>query len=259
MAHNPRLPARFLVVCVMAVLAASGCASDRQERARDHRLVRIYTQLAAGFFKRNQIVFAHQEIKKALAINPRDSDANNVMALVQAYMHHYRRAHKYFRRAVGNRPDNAAAQNDYGVFLCERGHVRKALSRFHKALRNPMYGSPQWANVNAGNCLLRVHQPVKAKPYFEAALKLQPNLGAALYALSAIDLKSGHPHRARVYIRRYFAVAPESPQSLFLATKIEQALGDLNKQATYALRLTSKFPDSKQAQELERVGARGGL
>lgn len=259
MARNLRLPTRFLVVCVIAVLTAAGCASDRQERERNHRLVRIYTQLAAGFFKRNQIVFARQEIKKALAINPSDSDANNVMALVQAHMKRYRQARTYFRRAVRSRPDNAAAQNDYGVFLCERGHVRKALVRFRKALGNPMYGSPQWANVNAGNCLLRAHQPVKARSYFAQALKLQPNLGVALYELSAIDLESGHPHRARVYIRRYFAVAPESPQSLFLATRIEQALGDLDKQATYALRLTSKYPDSKQAHELERVGAHGGL
>ncbi|MHB1951670.1 MAG: type IV pilus biogenesis/stability protein PilW [Acidiferrobacteraceae bacterium] len=259
MVRSRRLAVAAIAACACAVVAIGGCAVGRQTRERNHRLVRIYTQLAAGFYQRNQIVFARQEIRKALAINPDDSDANNVMALVQARMKHYRRAGKYFARAVRNRPGNAAAQNDYGVFLCERGHVRKALARFAKAIGNPIYRSPQWANVNAGNCLLRAHQPLQAKPYFAQALKLQPNLGVALYQLSSIDFASGHPHRARAYIRRYFAVAPESPESLFLAVRIEQALGDLDKQATYALRLTSKYPDSRQARELVRLGEHGRL
>ncbi|MHB1514514.1 MAG: type IV pilus biogenesis/stability protein PilW [Acidiferrobacteraceae bacterium] len=248
-----------IVLLTVVVVAIGGCASDRQARQRDARLVRIYTQLGAGFFKRDQIAFAEQEVKKALAINSDDSDANNVMALVQARLKHYRRAGRYFRRAVSNKPDNAGAQNNYGVFLCERGHVRKALTHFRKAINNPLYASPQWANVNAANCLLKSGKPLPAKGYFKQALKLQPNLGIALYELAAIDLKSGHPHRARAYIRRYFAVAPESPQSLFLAARVEQALGDIDKQAMYSLRLTSKYPDSRQAKELERLGASGEL
>ncbi|MHB8563654.1 MAG: type IV pilus biogenesis/stability protein PilW [Acidiferrobacteraceae bacterium] len=248
-----------IVLLAVAVVAIGGCASERQAHERDARLVRIYTQLGAGFFKRNQTAFAEQEIRKALAINSDDSDANNVMALVQARLRHYRSAGRYFRRAVSDKPDNAGAQNNYGVFLCERGHVRRALTHFRKAINNPLYASPQWANVNAASCLLKAGKPLSAEVYFKQALKVQPNLGIALYELAAIDLKSGHPHHAHAYIRRYFAVAPESPQSLFLAARVEQALGDLDKQAMYALRLTSKYPDSKQAKELERLGASGGL
>lgn len=249
---------RPLPVVLCLALALGGCATAQQQE-RDARLVNIRTQLGAGFLKRGQLAIAQDELNRALALNPDDSEANNVMALIQARLRRYDRANRYFERSLRDDPGNSGAQNNYGIFLCQRGRVPEAIAHFQKAIADPLYPTPQWANVNAGSCLLQHHEPRQARAFFKDALALQPNLGVALYQLARIDLASGHPHRARAYIQRYFAVAGNSPESLLLAVRIEQALGNIDKQATYALRLTSQYPHSAQAQEIERLGANGEL
>jgi type IV pilus assembly protein PilF len=57
-------------------------------------------------------------------------------------------------------------------------------------------------------------------------------------------------------MQRYFEVATDTPEVLLLAFRIERALGDKNAQATYALRLRGKFPQSAEARQLRTLTGR---
>lgn len=244
-----------ILILSLVVLFASACTADKAAQKRDARLVEIHTQLAAGYMQRDQLDIALQELDKALDIDSEDAQANSVMALVQARLKNPEKADKYFRRAVASEPNNSEVQNNYGAFLCEQGRLDEAVERFNKALANRLYKTPELANLNAGLCLMKKPAAAAASRYFKAALEINPRFAPALLEMSKINLNSGQTLSARGYMQRYFEVAKESPETLWLAIRIERALGNKDLQAKYALHLTGNFPDSPEAVQYKKLQA----
>lgn len=235
-----------------------GCASSQERKAlkaRKENVVILNTQLAAAYLQRGRPEIALQNISKALTLAPSDSQANNVMALLQWRLKDNDAADKYFRRALRSQPDNSEARNNYGAFLCERGEVDKAVKQFTLALADPLYTTPAQANLNAGLCLMKKPAPVAAAFYFREALKLDPKRKSALYQMAKISYDSGKTYSARGFIQRFFEIADDTPESLLLAVKIEGKLRAKDAEASYALRLRGKFPDSPEAQKLRKLSA----
>lgn len=247
----------LLVGFACACLLLAGCAYERQQEERDAKLVQIRTDLAAGFFERGELAYAKDEVSKALALNPDDSEANNVMALIQARLGHDKEADHYFRKALSANPENAGAENDYAIYLCQKGHVDQAMVHFKHVINDPLYPSPQRPNLNAGVCLVSAHQEAAARPYLERALVLQPNFAPALYELAQVDFADDRLAAASDDLTHYFATGAESADALLLGVKLAKAMGDVNQQATYALRLSAKYPHSPQDQEAMRLAGPG--
>ncbi len=222
----------------------------------DKKLVDTLTQLGAGYMERGELDVANHELEHALSINPDDSQANNIMGLLQARFKNDKKAEKYFRKSISEQPDNSDAQNNYGVFLCEHGRLKESEEHFKDALANPLYPTPELANVNAGLCFMKLPEPKRAENYFRAALENNPGQPVALYYMAKISFDQGNLLQARGFIQRYFTVAKDSPAPLLLAVRIERALGARNSSASYALRLRSLFPGSPEAKELRTLSRR---
>lgn len=234
------------------MVVISACAAHIQREKNDKNLVQIHTQLGAGYMQRGDYDVAEYELKKALAIDSDNSEANNVMGLLQTRLKQYALADQYFRTAVKSQPGNAEAQNNYGAFLCEQGHVDQAIVHFKKALTDPLYKTPQLANLNIGLCLMKKPVPAEATKYFKTALSIDPNLASALFQMAKISADSGQMLSARAYMQRYFEIAGDSPDTLLLAISIERTLGNKDMLASYALRLTGKYPDSPEAIQFKK-------
>lgn len=239
-------------VLLSVAMLLSACAAQREASERNARLVELHTQLGAGYMQRGQLDVATQELEYALALDSDDVQANNMMALLQARLKDPVKAQKYFERAIAAAPLNSDAQNNYGAFLCDIGKYDEAVKRFENALKDPLYRTPELANLNAGLCLMKKPAPRAAEEYFRAALKAQPRLAPALLQMARIAFDSGQNLAARGYMQRYLEVAQDTPEVLLLAIQIERAL-NTNKDllASYALRLTGKFPDSAEAKQIK--------
>lgn len=238
---------RRLAVFLLLSLSLAGCAADREAAAKSARLVELHTQLGAGYLQRNQLDVAREELESALKIDPSSVQANNMMALLQSRLKDFNKADMHFRRALESEPENGEVQNNYGVFLCEQGKLEEAEVRFKKAIADPRYKTPDLAYLNAGLCMMKKPDPQLAAGYFRAALDLNPRLSAALYHMAKVSLDSGQTLSARGYMQRYFEVAQDSPEALWLAIRIERALGSRELLANYGIRLTGKFANSPQA------------
>lgn len=231
-------------------------AERKADEAKQERLVTVHTELGALYLTRNQLDVAQQELDRALELGPDDSQANHVMGLLQIRLKHDDKAERYLKRAIEEGPDNSDARNSYGVFLCEHGRLDEADKQFREALKNPLYKYPEQANVNAGLCRLKKSDWAEASSYFRAALKADPRQPSALVNMARISLETGETLSARGFIQRFFAVAGDTPESLLLAFRIERALGAKDAQATYAVRLRGKFPDSAEAKQLRTLTGR---
>jgi type IV pilus assembly protein PilF len=82
------------------------------------------------------------------------------------------------------------------------------------------------------------------------ALKLRPNQAQALYQMAEITYARRDYGAAKNYLNRLTTVAPASAEVLWLGVRVERRLGDRNSEASYALQLRNKFPNSKEAQAL---------
>lgn len=246
---------------LLAGLLAAGCASDAERQASEtkrRQMIDTNIQLATGYLQNGQVEYARERLERALQIAPDDSQANNMMALLQWRLKDYEAADAHFRRALDADEKNAEAQNNYGVFLCERGRIDRAEMWFKRAIENPYYRTPAIANQNAGLCLMKRGDRQAAESYFRAALKLDARLAPSLQQMALITFDSGRALAARGFLQRYFEVGEDNPEILLLAVRVERALGNKDAEASYAVRLRGKFPDSPEAEQLKRLAAGGG-
>lgn len=246
---------------LLAVLWLAACASSAERQAEHDRKLRLadtYTQLGVSYMQRGQLDVAMENLRKALELNPDGAQTNNMMALLRWRLKEYGEAEKYFLQALDIDEANSDAWNNYGVFLCERGRYDDAERAFSRALADPLYKTPAEANVNAGVCQMRKPSPAVAEKYFRAALEINPKQPRALLEMAKLAYNTGRTVSARAFMQRYFEVGEDTPEVLLLATKIENTLGNRDAEASYAIRLRGKFPDSAEAAQLkpERKGGR---
>jgi type IV pilus assembly protein PilF len=100
-----------------------------------------------------------------------------------------------------------------------------------------------------------------AVKYFRTALEVNPKQPRALIEMAKLSYNAGRTVSARAFIQRYFDVGEDTPEVLLFATKIESTLGNRDAEASYAIRLRGKFPDSAEAAQLKAdkgVSGKGG-
>lgn len=231
------------------VLWVTGCASSI-DRERALRLADTHTQLGASYMERGQLDAAKENLDKAIALNPDSPQANNMMALLQWRLKQYVEAERHFRIALKLDIKNSEAWNNYGVFLCDRGQFDGAEQAFNRAISDPLYRTPAEANVNAGVCQMQKPSPAAAEKYFRAALDINPKYSRALLEMAKLTYNAGRAMSARAFLQRYFEIDEDNPQVLLLAVKVERALGNRDAEASYAVRLRGKYPNSAEAAQL---------
>ena len=245
---------RFLnTVTLLLLVVLAGCASSTERQAGQDKLnkrVETHVTLGASYLQRGQLDIAKQELDKALSEAPDNSQANNIMGVLQWRMKSYDAADHYFRKALAYDGNDASAHHNYGAFLCDRGKLEEGIRNLDVAAANPLYNYTAEVNLNAGVCLMMKPAPAAAEKYFREALRINPKLSGALYEMAKLSLNSGQPLSALGFLQRYFQAAGETPETLLLAVKVERALGNKNAEASYAFLLRNKFPDSPEAAQL---------
>ena len=85
--------------------------------ASDEEALQDYIQLAIAYYDDNDMAGARRHINNALAIDSRNSEIHNVLALVYQREGDLDLADQTFRRAISYDATNSRARNNYGAFL----------------------------------------------------------------------------------------------------------------------------------------------
>jgi type IV pilus assembly protein PilF len=217
-------------------------ATQREAQAR----AQIHTELGAAYYGTGQYAVSLEELDKALAADPRYVPALNQLGLVYMALGKERDAQMQFEKALRLDPNDSAVNNNYGMLLCRRGRDQEAIQYFNKALQNPLYRSPEVAYVNAGLCARTKGDNLRAEEFMRKARQLAPDQPQALYVLAEIAFGKGQVQEARSLITRHLQVTSPAPESLWLAARIENRLGDANALASYGAQLNRRFPNAPQ-------------
>ena len=236
----------LLSACETTPVTPDGPVSAR-ERAQ------LQTQLGVGYLREGNRELAYQRLKQATEADPSYAQAHNALALLQEQLGQDAEAEAGYRRAIALDPTFSAAHTNLGSFLCRRDRFAEADAEFRRALANPLYGSPEVAQTNAGLCLQRKGDLDAAADHLRRALSRNARIAPALVAMSEISLEEGNSLSARGYLQRYLEVGQNTPRTLWLGIRIERTLGDKNAVSSYSMLLKSKYPDAPETKLLRNL------
>ncbi len=234
--------------------ALGGCitSGDSLERSEGspQEAAQINYELGSQYLRQDRLKLARERLERATEQDPNLPGPHMALAIIYERTGDTARADTAYRRALKVAPDDANAQNSYAVFLCNRGDFTDGQKYFLKAAVNPENRAPEVAYANAGVCALEQPDPAAAETHFRKALKRDPKFPDALLHLSSIEYQQENYLAARAFMERYTADNKATAEVLFLAVRIEKALGNRSAMLQYAKRLKSDFPDSVQARKL---------
>ncbi len=225
-------------------------ASDETDGTKRARL---RMELAGAYFGRGQMTTALDEVKLAIQADPNMGQAYNLRGLIYANLGDERLAEESFRRALQLDPRDADTMQNFGYYLCQKKRYPEADALFDQALTVPQYRDASRTLLTKGVCQAFAGHLPESEATLLRAYEIDPGSPAVSVNLSEVLFKRGDYERARFYIRRVNADPAQSgAQTLWLATRIEQRLGNRAGAQTYGDQLRRRFPQSAEAGRYER-------
>jgi len=253
---------RWLVVPMLAALCA-GCVTRTQtsenlvdgkdivtasDESDASKRARVRMELAAGYYGRGQMTTALDQVKLAIQADPKLAEAYNMRGLIYSNLGDDKLAEESFTRALQLAPRDADSMQNYGYFLCQRRRYPEATAMFDQALAVPRYRDSARTWLTKGVCQAFAGQLAESEASLVRAYEIEPSNPSVAVNLAEVLFKRGDYERARFYIRRVNAVATlQGAQTLWLAARIEQHLGNNAGTQEFGEQLRRRFPDSTEA------------
>jgi tetratricopeptide (TPR) repeat protein/mono/diheme cytochrome c family protein len=149
-------------------------------------------ELGAALFAEGDIPDAEQEFKRALALDPKYTDARYNLASVEANNDEWSKAAADFKQVLDSNPDHQNARQHLGEVLflwadelAKAGKLEQAVQQYRDSL--PFRSDDPELHAHLGTVLAQLKRFPEAKTEFESVLRIDPASRDAKQALVAID------------------------------------------------------------------------
>lgn len=258
------VPAVALALAIAVISPLSGCAPGTGPNARSKDLptqsddsdlrkrARIRLELATTYYAQGQYSTALDELKQAVSIDPTLPAVHELRALIYDAMGEKSMAELSYKKALSLDERDGSVLHNYGWFLCRQGQYAAADALFDRAIALPQTMATNKTLLARGVCQINAGLFPEAEKTLLKSYELDPSNPATAYNLSAVLFRRGELERARFYVRRVNGVSAQiSAQSLWLAIRIENRMGNISARDDLAEQLRSRFVGSKEATALE--------
>ncbi len=255
-----------LLICVVVLNVVVGCANpgdgsspssradfatasdetDMQKRAK------IRLELAVGYLEQGQTNVALDEVKLAIAADPRSAEAFSLRGLIYMRLNDFGLARDSFNRGIVLNPRDGNILHNLGWLACQESRYPEAILNFDKALSSPNYSGQSKTFLAKGVCLLRTGDARQAENYFLRSFELDAGNPITTFNLANLLYKRNDFVRSQFYIRRLNNNDHVNAESLWLATKIEKKLNNTQGVILLSDRLRKQFPTSREFGLFER-------
>jgi type IV pilus assembly protein PilF len=253
------LKSAIVGICIAAVFLSLGCSTSSTSEIKTADIAgktdpaqraQIHTERAAEYYKLGRMAIALEAARQAISAEPKHAPAYNMLALIHMELGENDKAEAAFEQATKFAPDDSDVLNNYGWFICQRLDAKRSISYFERAIKNPLYTTPERALYNAGICAKRINDLTASQNYFTQSLKRNSQFAPSQFELAELALLQMRFKDADTLFARFTGLVREQDApSLLLGAKIARAMGDRNAEANFISQLKRRFPDSTQARD----------
>ncbi|MDD5335756.1 MAG: type IV pilus biogenesis/stability protein PilW [Rhodoferax sp.] len=217
-----------------------------------HRRARIRLELAVGYFEQGQITIALDELKQALAADPSYAEAYSLRGLIYMRLNDFRFSEESFRKALELNPRDSNVMHNLGWLFCQQARYPEAQQLFSQALANPQYGERAKTLRAQGLCQVRAAQLAAGEQSLLKSYEFDAGNPVTAYNLATLLFQRGDFVRAQFYVRRLNNSELANAESLWLGVKVERRLENRDAMQQLAAQLMKRFPKSREAAAYQR-------
>lgn len=246
----------FRTMFGITIVALSGCITSgpaEPEKWSPEDRAEAHVRLGMTYLRQNQYDTANSEFDIALAINPKSDTVFHARGLLLARLGNPEAATASFVKSISLNSSNYAAVNDYGIHLCQQNRAADGISQLKRIESNVANDQSLGTLLGLGVCYFNHRQSVLADGYLRQVLDKSPTLPQALLPMAEIRFNDKKYLSARGFLERFFGTGSISERSLFLATRVEHELEDINKANQYRRELRRRFPLSALNKQLDKI------
>lgn len=193
-----------------ALLSGAGCASQPR---RDPEQSNLRYQLAVNDYHGRRIEAAIEELNQALAADPENADAHNMLGIIAMHQgaeyvaqaettaclagadaamvrqdatSRFKEAESHLQKAVAARPEFAMAWNNLAVAALQLQDWDLAINAATAALKDPTYAEPEVARANLGWAYFQKRDLQRAWKELHDAVARSPGFCVGRYRLAKV-------------------------------------------------------------------------
>lgn len=216
------------------------------------RRARIRLALAVGYFEQGQTTIALDELKQSISADPTYAEAYSLRGLIYMRLNDLRFAEESFKKALTMNPRDSNVMHNLGWLLCQQARYPQAQQLFSQALSNPQYGERAKTLRAQGLCQLRAGLPAEAELSLLKSYEFDAGNPVTAYNLATLLFQRGDFVRAQFYVRRLNNSELANAESLWLGVKVERRLENRDAMLQLATQLTKRFAQSPEAGAYQR-------
>ncbi len=157
----------------------------------DPKLSEAHNLLGVAYDRKGLSDRAKDSYERAVKVEPEDAQTLNNLGFSLYQNGNYRAAADRLKRAARLAPTDERILNNLGLALCRLGKFQDAFKYFARA------AGPLMGNLNTGRMLERFGRDDDAIRYYEDARKIDPSSTVALRRLVELYKRTGNPERAQ--------------------------------------------------------------
>ncbi len=217
-----------------------------------HKRARIRLELAIGYFEQGQTTVALDELKQSIAADPNYAEAYSLRGLIYMRLADFRFAEESFKRALAINPRDSNVMHNLGWLFCQQARYPEAQQLFSQALSNPQYGERAKTFRAQGLCLVRAGRLADGEQSLLKSYEFDAGNPITAYNLAVLLYQRRDLVRAQFYVRRLNNSELANAESLWLGVKIERGLENRDAMLQLAAQLVKRFPQSREAIAYQR-------
>jgi len=259
--------ARFMITLMLMTVLLSGCVTTTDSRfAREadrQKALADYVQLASAYIGQGNFNRARHHLERALEIDSNYSPALAAKGLVFANEGEPELAESNFKRAISTDSKNTRANVYYGAFLYGQGRMEQARDQFARASGDTGYRDRGSVFFNLGMTQEQLNDFPAAISSYRRAAELARGEPRTLLALSRVLLETGDVNAADYHYSRLLTIMQRSDrlqhssESLLVGVRIARLLDKRDQEASLALMLRNKFPESAELRQYKVLMSNG--
>ncbi len=242
---------RTLVVTLPASMLLSACVTTTtggfSEKASPEKALEKRVSLARQYIGEGNTGDAKRNLQMAHDIDPNNASVHEAFALVYQSTGEWERAEESFRKAVRLDSGCSRCRNNYAAFLYSQKNYEEAVAQLEKVVKDTLYPARGRAFTNLGLARQQMQDNQGAEEAFERAIAMDRTNSTAALALAEFRFEAQDINAARRYYDTYKRVArQQSARGLWLGIRLAQKANDRDAEASYALALSNRFPNTAQ-------------